>query len=503
MAKITFADKVKIKDIPVAEINKFTDANANEIKTVVNGLDDSVIATETRLYYLETGQGNIIDASAIWTSGLSFDVTANSFPVLDAYYSATGAIVTLNTAHATLGRFDFIVAHTNGTVGKLTGVPLATPADPDDYDPSTMYLIKRVLVPAAATVPFGVSKTLVFNEGVGTPTEFAFSTNSAGRIAVTTTAFHLDLKAIEATNPLITDIFDLTYSSVLSTTNIGVITFWLKLKAVFGNNSIIISFANAGVSVGAKYWFKNGQNGFDANNLNWQKITIDSSKLGLPVADFTSIRIRPYKAFAGYFIDEVYFNVGSEITVDQPYELISNKKLDIEANKLSDVFYAPIKPIVDWVTSLFLKGSGTQNYLPKFGVGGKVVGNSQIFDNGSSINIGESIGNGKFNVRGFGTTSSTYSFEASNGIGGTKLIIRDDGWFAVYGADSTESFVLSEYGNSKTKGSVQVGDNTAIASAALVGATRYREDANNSYEDVCMKTGASTYAWINVVTNTW
>jgi len=40
MAKITYTDKVNIKDIPVAEINKFTAINANEIKTVVNGLDD-------------------------------------------------------------------------------------------------------------------------------------------------------------------------------------------------------------------------------------------------------------------------------------------------------------------------------------------------------------------------------------------------------------------------------------------------------------------------------
>ena len=41
MAKITYTNKVKIKDIPVAEVNKFTADNANEIKTIVNGLDDT------------------------------------------------------------------------------------------------------------------------------------------------------------------------------------------------------------------------------------------------------------------------------------------------------------------------------------------------------------------------------------------------------------------------------------------------------------------------------
>jgi len=46
MAKITYTNKVKIKDIPVAEVNKFTADNANEIKTIVNELDDLKINFE-------------------------------------------------------------------------------------------------------------------------------------------------------------------------------------------------------------------------------------------------------------------------------------------------------------------------------------------------------------------------------------------------------------------------------------------------------------------------
>lgn len=55
MAKITYLNKVKIQDIPVAEINKFTDANANEIKSVVNDLDD------IKQNKLVEGDGIIID----------------------------------------------------------------------------------------------------------------------------------------------------------------------------------------------------------------------------------------------------------------------------------------------------------------------------------------------------------------------------------------------------------------------------------------------------------
>lgn len=58
-------------------------------------------------------------------------------------------------------------------------------------------------------------------------------------------------------------------------------------------------------------------------------------------------------------------------------------------------------------------------------------------------------------------------------------------------------------GSVKVTSSVQVGDNALTASSVNVGAIRYRNDANNSYMDMVMQTGASTYAWVNVVQNTW
>ncbi len=51
--------------------------------------------------------------------------------------------------------------------------------------------------------------------------------------------------------------------------------------------------------------------------------------------------------------------------------------------------------------------------------------------------------------------------------------------------------------------SVQVGNNTAAASASNAGAQRYRVSGNNSYVDVCMQVGASSYEWVNVVQNNW
>ena len=52
-------------------------------------------------------------------------------------------------------------------------------------------------------------------------------------------------------------------------------------------------------------------------------------------------------------------------------------------------------------------------------------------------------------------------------------------------------------------GGIQMADDTATASAAKVGTLKYRVSGNNSYVDMCMQTGASTYVWVNIVQNNW
>jgi len=56
-------------------------------------------------------------------------------------------------------------------------------------------------------------------------------------------------------------------------------------------------------------------------------------------------------------------------------------------------------------------------------------------------------------------------------------------------------------------GSIKIGDDTAAASASKVGTFRYRTTQSGSdYEslcEMCMQTGASTYAWVAIVSYTW
>jgi len=52
-------------------------------------------------------------------------------------------------------------------------------------------------------------------------------------------------------------------------------------------------------------------------------------------------------------------------------------------------------------------------------------------------------------------------------------------------------------------GAIRCGDDQTAASADLVGAFRYYADANNSYVDVCVQTGAATYAWRTLNHENW
>lgn len=52
-------------------------------------------------------------------------------------------------------------------------------------------------------------------------------------------------------------------------------------------------------------------------------------------------------------------------------------------------------------------------------------------------------------------------------------------------------------------GGIKMADDSSAASASNVGTLRYRTSGNNSYVDMCMQTGASTYAWVNIVQNNW
>ncbi len=55
----------------------------------------------------------------------------------------------------------------------------------------------------------------------------------------------------------------------------------------------------------------------------------------------------------------------------------------------------------------------------------------------------------------------------------------------------------------QVNGGVQLANDTATASAGKAGTFRYRTSGNNSYVDMCMQTGSTTWTWVNIVQNNW
>lgn len=100
----------------------------------------------------------------------------------------------------------------------------------------------------------------------------------------------------------------------------------------------------------------------------------------------------------------------------------------------------------------------------------------------SYINVdSEVLGNGELQIQ----------------VGGTTMVLLDnDGILRT-------AFDVVVGRNTISTGYVQAGISTDTASSSNVGAIRYRADANNSYMDMVMKTGASTWAWVNIVQNNW
>jgi hypothetical protein len=86
----------------------------------------------------------------------------------------------------------------------------------------------------------------------------------------------------------------------------------------------------------------------------------------------------------------------------------------------------------------------------------------------------------------YGPTNNVVEYELSEHIVVDGVTITGDG-------DTESPLVFTG----------KIPGNANSAAVGYEGVIRYRTDATNSYVDMCMKTGVNTYAWVNILTNTW
>ncbi len=189
--------------------------------------------------------------------------------------------------------------------------------------------------------------------------------------------------------------------------------------------------------------------------------------------------------------------------------------------------------------SVFLgQGSGVHNGHSQFNTGTGIAAlttnssgeNNSAYGYGALGMIGSgnentAIGSGAGLMDAAGNPLSTVSLSVFVGSG-TKAAASGDTNEIVIGANATglgsNTVIIGDTNITKTalngkvgigttdpksalqvNGGVQVADDTDAATADKVGTLRYRADSNHSYVEMCVQTGASTYAWVIIHQESW
>lgn len=124
---------------------------------------------------------------------------------------------------------------------------------------------------------------------------------------------------------------------------------------------------------------------------------------------------------------------------------------------------------------------------------------SDTYFNGGRFGVGTTSPAKTFDVQG-SARINTLDFLNTNSI---NFIYGPSNGLIYFGAPQSYNQNIQVQGTIRAEKSIQIGMNWDAASASLVGSQRYNETSNSSYVEMCMKTGANTYAWVEIKKNTW
>ena len=428
----------------------------NEHWTDISGID-SANYTPTG-GYAGTAQ-DIVDSIQITTGGienisithienLDYYVIANPYKINTEYYIAAPTTVTLTVGDATYARIDVIYADVNGVIGVLEGTPSASPIKPI-VDPNTQRELTFRTVPALATVDPLVTNELVFDENTGIAGgewDILGSGLTALNFNSTAVAFS-GTKSIyfDGVNPY----FNADFQSDVNISLANISTFYFRVyltEVININAELIFQLQDTSLNIaGSARIVKDGYFGLDRNVLNaWQIISIPIEFFNFPYSEFKGIRFSVSKSIKPkMYMDmlQFQFNVAQPDLTPTIYELTSNKKTDIEANKTSNTFFASVKAIYDWAVGLFqpLLVSGTNIKTIN---STSLLGSGDIAITNSPYSVSQTPDNGTYGLLA-GTVNGTNTvFTTDKGIYiAGSLVVYLDGQLMTQGGlnDYTET----------------------------------------------------------------
>lgn len=254
-----------------------------------------------------------------YTSGLSFTVGACTYTIAGVTYTSPVTTITLNAADPSNPRIDVIYVDDSSTVGKLTGTPAMSPAQPS-VDPGTQLGLIFITVAAGATTPSGVTVTPLYQEN----TEWTCSSTANINCNSTNNPYR-GTKDIEATSAVLGNNFTLVKPAAgtvnLATQNYLVL--YIRSKAAWptgtganATRTLSLFWLNGSTQVGQAVVIRDNAFGFLSSTTgSYQQIAIPISLFGAGSNLVTTLKAqitgRSGSSSIGFYIDEVSLQSGT------------------------------------------------------------------------------------------------------------------------------------------------------------------------------------------------
>ena len=452
------------------------------------------------------GGNAIITGGIVHLYGLTYRAWASRYVINNVVYNTYVAnTVTLNDGDATDPRFDSIAVQVdtadppNATIQVIEGTPATNPLKPT-LNLQSQVEISFVSIPALATVDPNATLEQIYDENTGEPTEWDNTVATVGVVLDWATDPYIGTKCVRI--PTLASA-DLTWQ------NDALFDYTAEDNLVFAMKSASVSEQNTQINIdllnsstqeyyNINLFLDNLLNyGFDASLTTWQIVEI-------PLSDFSS-QFNPSQfdviSFEITNTPILYLDwIGVQGGVTPPtssgnYAILDQPNVFTSENTFADNIEVGGK--INVAGGAFFGGDvGIGTTTP--------IGGLHVANDGDGIWVSDIYE---------GVTASDSSYLKQSGDT-TYLVNKNSGSLRLGTNNFNNMFTIASTGNvgigttnpnSKLQvdGGIQMADDADVASADKVGTMRYRADANNSYVDMCMQTGAATYAWINIQSNTW
>jgi hypothetical protein len=286
-------------------------------QTTIKRAASSITSTVTNIFTQGQGSAVVTGGQVVWTSGLTFRISAATYYIGSTLYSSAEQTVTLGAADASNPRIDVIVLDTTGTAAVVAGTAAASPSEPT-VSSGTQLRLTIVLVPANASAPT-VTNTTIYTENAGHPTEWPCTTSGSGFSCSSVASPRTNTTNIEGTTVTAGSYVQLAQGGGGTTdpAPLDFLVFYIKSKATWGNNrGLRVQLLSSGVIKGQQRTLQSGTYGFDSANVSaYQQVAIPMSDFAIPAGTLINqVRLVDFGGSIGFYVDDMIFQDGTAPT---------------------------------------------------------------------------------------------------------------------------------------------------------------------------------------------